>query len=57
MINNKDNLGKLDAKVDKGIFLGYSTSSKTNRIFNKHILVVEEYSHVVFDEPNVSLRR
>ena len=55
--NNKDNLGKLDAKADEGIFLGYSTSSKANRIFNKHTLVVEESVHVVFVESNVSLRR
>ena len=32
------------------IFLGYSTSSKAYRVFNKRTLVVEESIHVVFDE-------
>ena len=48
--NEKDNLEKFDPKSDEGIFLDYSTSSKTYRIFNKRILVVEENIHVVFDE-------
>ena len=48
--NGKDNLGKFDPKSDEGIFLGYSTSSKAYRVFNKKILVVEENTHVVFDE-------
>ena len=52
IVNNKDNLGKFDSKVDEGIFLGYSTSSKAYRIFNKRTLVVEESMHVVFDESN-----
>lgn len=30
--DRKDNLGKFDAKVDEGIFLGYSNSSKAFRI-------------------------
>ena len=50
--NEKDNLGKFDAKSDEGIFLGYSTSSKAYRVFNKHTLVVEESIHVIFDESN-----
>lgn len=33
--NGKDNLGKFDAKVDEGIFLGCSQSSKTYRVYNK----------------------
>ena len=50
--NTKDNLGKFDSKADEGIFLGYSTSSKAYRIFNKRTLVVEESMHIVFDEIN-----
>ena len=50
--NGKDNLSKFDVKSDEGIFLGYSTSSKAYRIFNKRTLVVEESMHVVFDESN-----
>ena len=48
--NDKDNLDKFDAKADEGIFLGYSTSSKAYRIFNKSSLIVEESIHIVFDE-------
>ena len=52
ILNTKDNLGKFDSKADEGIFLGYSTSSKAYRVFNKRTLVVEESMHVVFDETN-----
>ena len=52
ILNTKDNLGKFDFKADEGIFLGYSTSSKAYRIFNKRTLVVEESMHVVFYESN-----
>lgn len=48
--NNKDNLGKFDAKSDKGIFLGYSTTSKNFIAFNKRTIVVEESIHVILDE-------
>ena len=50
--NGKDSLGKFDAKSDEAIFLGYSTSSKAFRVFNKRSLVVEESIHIVFDETN-----
>ena len=52
LLNTKDNLGKFDSKADEGIFLGYSTSSKAYRIFNKGTLVVEESMHVIFNESN-----
>ena len=55
--NGKSNLGKFDAKSDEGIFLGYSTSSKAYRVFNKRSLTVEESIHVVFDETNPSPSR
>ena len=48
--NGKDNLSKFDLKSDEGIFLGYSTSSKAFRVFNKRTLVIEETIHVVFEE-------
>ncbi len=41
-MNTKDNLDKFGSKTDKGIFLGYSTSSKAYRVINKRTLVVEE---------------
>ena len=48
ILNTKDNLGKFDAKSNVGIFLGYSTSSKAFRVFNKRTIVIEEYIHVIF---------
>ena len=56
ILNTKDNLGKFDAKLDVGIFLGYSTSSKAFRVFNKRTMVVEESIHVIFYESNNSLQ-
>ena len=50
ILNEKDNLGKFDAKSDEGIFLGYSSVSKALRIFNKRTLIIEESIHVVFNE-------
>ena len=44
--------------MDEDIFLGYSTSSKAYKIYNKCTLVVEESIHVIFDEAsNPSLRK
>ena len=39
-----------------GIFLGYSTSSKAFRVFNKRTMVVEESIHVIFYKSNNSLQ-
>ena len=57
ILNTKDNLGKFDAKSDVGLFLGYSTSSKDFRVFNKRTMVVEESIHVIFYESNNSFQR
>ena len=56
ILNTKDNLGKFDAKSDVGIFLGYSTSSKAFKVFNKRTMVVEESIHVIFDKSINSLQ-
>ena len=48
--NGKDNLGKFDAKSDKGILLGYSSNSRAYRVLNKRTKCVEESMHVVFDD-------
>ena len=50
ILNTKDYLGKFASKMDVGVFLGYSNSSKAYRVFNKRTLVVEESMHVTFDE-------
>ncbi|RDY08497.1 Copia protein, partial [Mucuna pruriens] len=39
--------GKFDSKVDKGIFLGYSYTSKAYRVFNSRTLVVEDFIHIL----------
>ena len=48
--NGKDNLSKFDVKLDEGIILGYASTSRAYRVFNKRTLLVEETIHVVFDE-------
>ncbi|GAV56532.1 hypothetical protein CFOL_v3_00074 [Cephalotus follicularis] len=53
--NGKEHLGKFDSKVDEGIFLGYSSTSRAYRCFNKRTLLVEESMHVIFDESNPKL--
>ena len=32
ILNDRENVGKFDAKSDEGIFLGYSTSNQTYRV-------------------------
>ncbi|KAJ9542321.1 hypothetical protein OSB04_028827 [Centaurea solstitialis] len=53
ILNNKDNLGKFHSKSDDGIFLGYSSISKTYRVFNKRRQTIEETIHVKFDESDL----
>ena len=48
--NGKENLGKFDEKADKGIFIGYPSNNHAYRVYNKRLMIVEEYVHVVFDE-------
>jgi hypothetical protein len=50
ILNDKDNLGKFDAKSDEAIFLGYYMNIKAYRVYNKRSLTIEESIHVVFDE-------
>ncbi|GJW67690.1 putative ribonuclease H-like domain-containing protein [Tanacetum coccineum] len=51
-----DSLGKFDGKSDEGYLLGYSTSSKAFRVYNKRTKRVEENLHINFleDQPNVT---
>ena len=48
--NGKENLWKFDEKADNGIFIGYSLNSHAYIIYNKRLMTVEEFVHVVFDE-------
>ncbi|GJY76617.1 ribonuclease H-like domain-containing protein [Tanacetum coccineum] len=56
ILNTLDSLGKFDGKSDEGYLLGYSTSSKAFRVYNKRTKRVEEKLHINFleDQPNVT---
>ena len=45
--NGKYLIGKMEAKSDEAIFIGYELNSKVYRVFNKISLIVEESIHVV----------
>ncbi|GKE09316.1 integrase, catalytic region, zinc finger, CCHC-type containing protein [Tanacetum coccineum] len=48
--NDNDDLGKLDAKADIGIVVGYAPAKKAFRIYNKRTRKIIETIHVTFDE-------
>ncbi|GKA49987.1 ribonuclease H-like domain-containing protein [Tanacetum coccineum] len=50
ILNTLNHLGKFDGKVDEGFFVGYSTNSKSYRVFNIRTRIVEENLHVKFSK-------
>ncbi|GJR51977.1 retrovirus-related pol polyprotein from transposon TNT 1-94 [Tanacetum coccineum] len=48
--NDCEDLGKLQAKADIGIFVGYALSMQGFRIYNKRTRRIMEIIHVTFDE-------
>ncbi|GJR34782.1 retrovirus-related pol polyprotein from transposon TNT 1-94, partial [Tanacetum coccineum] len=48
--NDSEDLGKLNAKADIGIFVGYAPAKKAFRIYNKRTRKIMETIHVTFDE-------
>ncbi|GKE53561.1 hypothetical protein Tco_1488717 [Tanacetum coccineum] len=48
--NDSEDLGKLNAKADIGIFVGYAPAKKDFRIYNKRTQKIIENIHVTFDE-------
>ncbi|GJS22610.1 putative ribonuclease H-like domain-containing protein [Tanacetum coccineum] len=56
IVPSGDSLGKFDGKSDEGYLLGYSTTSKAFRVYNKRTKRVEENLHIDFleDQPNVA---
>ena len=50
ILNDRENLGKFDAKSDEGIFLGYSTTSWAYSVFNKRTKTVMESINVKIDD-------
>ncbi|GKE84351.1 hypothetical protein Tco_1558093, partial [Tanacetum coccineum] len=56
ILNTLDIVSKFDGKFDEGYLLGYSTSIKAFRVYNKRTKRVEENLHINFleDQPNVA---
>ncbi|GJS90749.1 ribonuclease H-like domain-containing protein [Tanacetum coccineum] len=56
ILNTLDSLGKFDGKSNEGYLLGYSTTSKAFRVYNKRTKRVEENLHINFleDQPNMT---
>ncbi|GKB24249.1 retrovirus-related pol polyprotein from transposon TNT 1-94 [Tanacetum coccineum] len=50
LTNDSKYLGKLKAKADIGIFVGYTPAKKAFRIYNKRTRLIMETIHVTFDE-------
>ena len=50
ILKDRENVGKFDSRSDEGIFLGYSSTSKAYRVYNKRTKTVMETINVVIDE-------
>nr|GEW98276.1 hypothetical protein [Tanacetum cinerariifolium] len=50
ILNTLDHLGKFDGKSDEGFFFGYSTTSKTFRVYNTRTRKVEKNLQIKFLE-------
>ena len=50
ILNDRENLGKFDAKSSEWIFLGYSTISQAYRVYNKRTKMVMESINVAIDD-------
>ena len=50
ILKDRENVGKFDARSNEGIFLGYSSSSKAYKVFNKKTSKVMETVNVIIDE-------
>ena len=50
ILNDRENLGKFDARSDEGMFLGYSTTSRAYRVFNKRTKTMIESINVKIDD-------
>ncbi|GJS82142.1 retrovirus-related pol polyprotein from transposon TNT 1-94 [Tanacetum coccineum] len=48
--NDSEDLGKLNAKADIAIFIGYAPAKKAFRIYNRRTRKIMETIHVTFDE-------
>ena len=50
ILNDREDRGKLNAKADEAIFIGYSRSSVAYRVYNNWTKIVNESVNVRFDE-------
>ena len=50
ILKDRENVGEIDFWSDEGIFLGYSSTSKVYRVYNKRTKKVMETINVVIDE-------
>ncbi|GJZ14603.1 integrase, catalytic region, zinc finger, CCHC-type containing protein [Tanacetum coccineum] len=50
LTNDSENFGKLQPKADIGIFIGYASTKKAFRIYNRRTRRIIETIHVDFDE-------
>ncbi|GJU54520.1 putative ribonuclease H-like domain-containing protein [Tanacetum coccineum] len=55
ILNTLDSLGKFDGKSDEGYLLGYSTTSKAFRVYNKRTKRVKENMHINFLEDQLNV--
>lgn len=49
-VNDREHRDKFDPKVDVAYLVGYSSTSRAYRVFNRRTLTLEESIHVTFDE-------
>ena len=54
ILKDRENVGKFDSGSDEGIFLGYSSTSKAYRVYNKITMKVMETMNVVIDKSSDS---
>ncbi|XP_030969593.1 uncharacterized protein LOC115989854 [Quercus lobata] len=54
VLKDRENVGKFNSRSDEGIFLGYSSTSKAYRVYNKRTMKVMETVNVVIDESSDS---
>jgi len=48
-------LAKFDPRSNEGISFSYSSISKGYSVYDKHVKVIKESIHVIFDETNYGL--
>ena len=57
ILKDKENVRKFDSRSDEGIFLGYSSTGKAYRVYNKRTKKVMETVNVVIDEASYQIGR